>query len=196
MIPHITNEIKDLMLGMAGAAASTSSSTRSAAPSATSSRCRSWRPPGRSATTSAGRTCSSCTCRWCPTSGRSGELKTKPTQHSVAALRQVGIQPDAIVCRSDREIPDGVKRKISLMCDVDEEAVVSYPTPRRSTTSRRCCTPRAWTPTSSAGWISFRDVNWKKWNDLLRAGAPAQGGRHHRSGRQIRRPAGRLPERL
>ena len=49
----------------------------------------------------------------------SGELKTKPTQHSVAALRTIGIQPDAIVCRSDREIPDGLKRKISLMCDVD-----------------------------------------------------------------------------
>src|SRR5690606_28592643 len=55
----------------------------------------------------------------------SGELKTKPTQHSVAALRQVGISPDAIVCRSDRPIPDGVKRKISLMCDVDLEAVVA-----------------------------------------------------------------------
>ena len=55
-----------------------------------------------------------------PYIGPSGELKTKPTQHSVAALRQVGIQPDAVVCRSDRDIPDSVKRKISLMCDVDE----------------------------------------------------------------------------
>ncbi len=55
----------------------------------------------------------------------SGELKTKPTQHSVAALRSIGIQPDAIVCRADREIPAGVKRKIALMCDVDEEAVVA-----------------------------------------------------------------------
>ena len=53
----------------------------------------------------------------------SGELKTKPTQHSVAALRQVGIQPDGLVLRADREIPDGIKRKISLMCDVDTEAV-------------------------------------------------------------------------
>src|SRR5213083_2128943 len=60
-----------------------------------------------------------------PYLGPSGELKTKPTQHSVAALRSIGIQPDAIVCRSDREIPDGIKRKISLMCDVDEEAVVT-----------------------------------------------------------------------
>ena len=60
-----------------------------------------------------------------PYIGPSGELKTKPTQHSVAALRSIGIQPDAIVCRSDREIPPSVKRKISLMCDVDEEAVVA-----------------------------------------------------------------------
>ena len=57
-----------------------------------------------------------------PYIGPSGELKTKPTQHSVAALRSIGIQPDAIVCRSDREIPAGVKNKISLMCDVDVEA--------------------------------------------------------------------------
>ena len=55
----------------------------------------------------------------------SGELKTKPTQHSVAALRQVGLQPDALVLRADREIPEGIKRKISLMCDVDLAAVAA-----------------------------------------------------------------------
>ncbi len=55
----------------------------------------------------------------------SGELKTKPTQHSVAMLRSLGIQPDAIVCRSDRELPDGIKNKIASMCDVDREAVVT-----------------------------------------------------------------------
>ena len=60
-----------------------------------------------------------------PYIGPSGELKTKPTQHSVAALRAIGITPDAIVIRSDRPIPDSVKRKISLMCDVDLEAVVA-----------------------------------------------------------------------
>ena len=60
-----------------------------------------------------------------PYIGPSGELKTKPTQHSVAALRSIGIAPDAIVLRSDREIPEGVKKKISLMCDVDVEAVVA-----------------------------------------------------------------------
>jgi CTP synthase len=60
-----------------------------------------------------------------PYIGPSGELKTKPTQHSVQALRSIGIAPDAIVLRSDREIPASVKKKISLMCDVDLEAVVA-----------------------------------------------------------------------
>jgi CTP synthase len=55
----------------------------------------------------------------------SGELKTKPTQHSVAALRQVGIQPDGLVLRADREIPRSIKHKISSMCDVEVEAVAS-----------------------------------------------------------------------
>ena len=60
-----------------------------------------------------------------PYIGPSGELKTKPTQHSVVALRSIGIAPDAIVLRSDREIPLSVKKKISLMCDVDLAAVVA-----------------------------------------------------------------------
>ena len=55
----------------------------------------------------------------------SGEQKTKPTQHSVAALRSIGIQPDAIVLRSDRPVPETMNRKIALMCDVDPEAVVN-----------------------------------------------------------------------
>ncbi len=53
------------------------------------------------------------------------ELKTKPTQHSVRELRSIGIQPDAIVCRSDRPISPGLKRKISLLCDVRTEAIVA-----------------------------------------------------------------------
>jgi len=60
-----------------------------------------------------------------PYLGPSGEQKTKPTQHSVTELRARGIQPDAIVCRSDRPISLGLKRKISLLCDVPEKAVVS-----------------------------------------------------------------------
>ena len=60
-----------------------------------------------------------------PYLGPSGELKTKPTQHSVAALRSIGIQPDAIVLRSDRELPEPIKAKIASSCDVEVEAVVS-----------------------------------------------------------------------
>ncbi len=104
-----------------------------------------------------------------PYIGPSGELKTKPTQHSVAALRQVGIQPDAVVCRADRELPQGIKKKISLMCDVDEEAVVTaadapsiYDIPKvlhreglDAYVVRRLGLP-------------FRDVDWTLWDDLLR----------------------------
>jgi len=56
------------------------------------------------------------------------ELKTKPTQHSVNELRRIGIQPDVIICRSDYPIPEEVKNKISLFCDVDREAVIPMPT--------------------------------------------------------------------
>ncbi|MFI7045066.1 CTP synthase [Streptosporangium sandarakinum] len=104
-----------------------------------------------------------------PYIGPSGELKTKPTQHSVAALRSIGIQPDAIVLRSDRPVGTSIKRKISLMCDVDEDAVVSavdaasiYDIPKVLHTEgldayvvRRLGLP-------------FRDVVWKEWEQLLR----------------------------
>src|SRR6187200_2925202 len=99
----------------------------------------------------------------------SGELKTKPTQHSVAALRSIGIAPDAVVCRSDRPIPDGVKRKISLMCDVDEEAVVAaadapsiYDIPKvlHSEGLDAYVVRRL--------GLAFRDVDWTEWDELLR----------------------------
>jgi CTP synthase len=103
-----------------------------------------------------------------PYIGPSGELKTKPTQHSVAALRSIGITPDAVVCRADREIPLSVKRKISLMCDVDDEAVVAavdapsiYDIPKvlhseglDAYVVRRLNLP-------------FRDVDWTRWDQLL-----------------------------
>lgn len=57
-----------------------------------------------------------------------GELKTKPTQHSVKELRSIGIQPDVIVCRSDHPVTDEIKEKISLFCDVEKRAVVPLPT--------------------------------------------------------------------
>ena len=98
----------------------------------------------------------------------SGELKTKPTQHSVAQLRSIGIIPDAIVCRTERELPEGVKRKIALMCDVDREAVVEcadapsiYEIPAvlhreglDAYVVRRL-------------GLSFRDVDWTDWNRVL-----------------------------
>ncbi|MCA9860852.1 MAG: CTP synthase, partial [Thermomicrobiales bacterium] len=63
-----------------------------------------------------------------PALGATGELKTKPTQQSVRELRSAGIQPDVIVCRSDFDIPDEVKEKISLFCDVDRDAVIPMTT--------------------------------------------------------------------
>jgi CTP synthase len=99
----------------------------------------------------------------------SGELKTKPTQHSVAALRNIGIQPDAIVCRSDREIPESMKRKIALTCDVDVEAVVTaadapsiYDIPKvlHSEGLDAYVVRRL--------GLSFRDVDWNNWDELLR----------------------------
>ncbi|MBO1029920.1 CTP synthase [Tessaracoccus sp. SD287] len=103
-----------------------------------------------------------------PYIGPSGEMKTKPTQHSVAKLREVGITPDAIVCRANRELGEGIKRKIAMSCDVDEEAVVAcidapsiYAIPRvlhdeglDAYVVRRLS-------------LKFRDVDWTKWNQLL-----------------------------
>jgi CTP synthase len=104
-----------------------------------------------------------------PYIGPSGELKTKPTQHSVAALRSIGIQPDAIVCRSDRPISDGLKRKISLMCDVDEEAVVSAPdAPSIYDIPKVLHAEGLDAYVVRRLGLPFRDVDWTDWDDLLR----------------------------
>ncbi|MCC2333003.1 CTP synthase [Cellulomonas sp. zg-Y766] len=110
-----------------------------------------------------------------PYIGPSGELKTKPTQHSVAALRSIGIQPDAIVLRADREVPESIKRKIALFCDVDVEGVVTakdapsiYDIPRvlHSEGLDAYVVQRLGLP--------FRDVEWSGWDALLtRVHAPA-----------------------
>ncbi|MEE6282965.1 CTP synthase [Georgenia sp. MJ170] len=103
-----------------------------------------------------------------PYLGASGELKTKPTQHSVSQLRSIGIQPDVIVARTDRALPEGVKAKIALMCDVDREAVIEcqdassiYEIPAvlhreglDAYVVRRLDVP-------------FRDVDWDQWGELL-----------------------------
>ncbi len=120
VIPHITNEIKRRMRAPATRTEDgprpTWSSPRSVAPSATSSRCRSWRRPARCVTRSAARTCFFLHVSLLPYLGAVGELKTKPTQHSVAALRSIGIQPDAIVCRSDRPVSDKPTGASSRSC--------------------------------------------------------------------------------
>ena len=99
----------------------------------------------------------------------SGELKTKPTQHSVAALRSIGISPDALILRCDRDVPEPLKNKIALMCDVDIDGVIStpdapsiYDIPKvlhreelDAYVVRRLALP-------------FRDVDWSEWDDLLR----------------------------
>ncbi|WP_030429826.1 CTP synthase [Allokutzneria albata] len=98
----------------------------------------------------------------------SGELKTKPTQHSVAALRNIGIQPDAIVCRADREIPDGLKRKIALMCDVDTEAVVAAPdAPSIYDIPKVLHAEGLDAYVVRRLGLPFRDVDWTVWGDLL-----------------------------
>ena len=104
-----------------------------------------------------------------PYIGPSGELKTKPTQHSVAALRSIGIQPDAIVARSDRPINANLKRKISLMCDVDEEAVVSAPdAPSIYDIPKVLHAEGLDAYVVRRLGLPFRDVDWNEWDDLLR----------------------------
>jgi len=98
----------------------------------------------------------------------SGELKTKPTQHSVAALRSIGITPDAVVCRADREIPDGLKRKISLMCDVEAEAVVAAPdAPSIYDIPKVLHAEGLDAYVVRRLGLQFRDVDWTVWGDLL-----------------------------
>ena len=99
----------------------------------------------------------------------SGELKTKPTQHSVAALRSIGIQPDALVCRSDRPLSDSLKRKISLMCDVDTEAVVGAPdAPSIYDIPKVLHREGLDAYAVRRLGLPFRDVDWAQWDTLLR----------------------------
>jgi CTP synthase len=168
VIPHITNEIKDRMLGMSGPDVDVVIHEIGGTVGDIES--LPFLEAARQVRHDVGRDrCFFLHVSLVPYLAPSGELKTKPTQHSVAALRQVGITPDALVCRSDRPIPAGVKRKISLMCDVDAEAVVAavdapsiYDIPRvlhaeglDAYVVRRLSLP-------------FRDVNWSAWDDLLR----------------------------
>ncbi len=167
VIPHITNEIKDLMIGMGGPEIDVVIHEIGGTVGDIES--LPFLEAARQVRHDVGReNVFFVHVSLIPYIGPSGELKTKPTQHSVAALRQVGIQPDAIVCRCDRQIPESVKRKISLMCDVDTEAVIEntdvpsiYDLPKMLHSEgldayvvRRLDLP-------------FRDVDWTTWNELL-----------------------------
>ena len=109
----------------------------------------------------------------------SGELKTKPTQHSVASLRNIGIQPDALVCRSDRDLPEDLKRKIALMCDVDSDGVVACPdAPSIYDIPRVLHSEGLDAYLVRRLGLPFRDVDWTVWGDLL--------DRVHKPGEHVR----------
>ncbi|GIS68105.1 MAG: hypothetical protein CM1200mP7_0540 [Chloroflexota bacterium] len=73
-----------------------------------------------------------------------GELKTKPTQHSVRELRSIGIQPDAIICRSEQEFNDDIKSKIAVHCDVPKNCVISAPTLEVYMKYQSCFMKKVW----------------------------------------------------
>ncbi|MEH3135548.1 CTP synthase [Mycolicibacterium neoaurum] len=98
----------------------------------------------------------------------SGELKTKPTQHSVAALRSIGISPDALILRCDRDVPEGLKNKIALMCDVDIDGVISTPdAPSIYDIPKVLHREELDAYVVRKLNLPFRDVDWTQWNDLL-----------------------------
>ncbi|MDN5747457.1 MAG: CTP synthase [Pseudonocardia sp.] len=171
VIPHITNEIKDRILGMADPEDGQVPDVVITEVGGTVGDIESlpFLEAVRQVRHEVGRdNCFFLHVSLVPYLAPSGELKTKPTQHSVAALRNIGIQPDALVLRADRAIPDEMKRKISLMCDVDTDGVVAapdapsiYDIPRvlhreglDAYVVRRLSLP-------------FRDVDWTVWGDLL-----------------------------
>ena len=99
----------------------------------------------------------------------SGELKTKPTQHSVAALRSIGITPDALILRSDRDVPEALKDKIALSCDVDIDGVISTPdAPSIYDIPKVLHREELDAYVVRRLNLPFRDVDWTEWDDLLR----------------------------
>ena len=98
----------------------------------------------------------------------SGELKTKPTQHSVAALRSIGITPDALILRCDRDVPEPLKNKIALMCDVDIDGVISTPdAPSIYDIPKVLHREELDAYVVRRLNLPFRDVDWTQWDDLL-----------------------------
>lgn len=98
----------------------------------------------------------------------SGELKTKPTQHSVAALRSIGVQPDALILRCDRDVPPGLKNKIALMCDVDLDGCISTPdAPSIYDIPKVLHREGLDAYVVRKLGLPFRDVDWTVWGGLL-----------------------------
>ncbi len=107
-------------------------------------------------------------CSLVPYMAPSGELKTKPTQHSVAALRSIGITPDALILRCDRDVPEPLKNKIALMCDVDIDGVISTPdAPSIYDIPKVLHREELDAYVVRRLNLPFRDVDWTGWNDLL-----------------------------
>ena len=107
-------------------------------------------------------------CSLVPYMAPSGELKTKPTQHSVAALRSIGITPDALILRCDRDVPEPLKNKIALMCDVDIDGVISTPdAPSIYDIPKVLHREELDAYVVRRLNLPFRDVDWAQWNDLL-----------------------------
>lgn len=105
-----------------------------------------------------------------PYIGPSQELKTKPTQHSVAALRSLGIQPEALILRSDRVLPEAMHEKIGRACDVDVEAVIGCPdAPSIYDIPKTLHAQGLDSYIARSLGLSFRDVDWTKWDKLLEA---------------------------
>nr|WP_120492654.1 CTP synthase [Corynebacterium lactis] len=103
-----------------------------------------------------------------PYLGPSKELKTKPTQHSVAELRGIGLVPDSVVLRCDREVGDSLKNKIALMCDIDREGVVSCPdAPSIYDIPKVLYEEHLDTFIIRRLGLPFRDMDWSVWGDLL-----------------------------
>lgn len=107
-------------------------------------------------------------CSLVPYLAPSGELKTKPTQHSVAELRGIGIVPDALVLRCDREVPAALKEKIALMCDVDTEGVISCAdSPSIYNIPEVLYREHLDTFLIRKLNLPFQDVDWTQWQELL-----------------------------
>src|ERR687888_1679052 len=180
VIPHITNEIKDRIRAMAAATPAPDVVITEIGGTVGDIESLPFLEAARQIRHDVGRAnCFFLHVSLIPYLAPSGELKTKPTQHSVAALRSIGITPDALVCRSDREIPDKLKHKLSLYCDVDEEAVVAAPDAPSIYDIPKVLHSEGLDPyvVRRLG-LPFRDVDWTDWDDLLR--------RVHRPARMVR----------